>query len=167
MPVTVIVGGQFGSEGKGKVAHYLAKVMEASVAVRVGGPNSGHTVIAQNNQPVVFKQLPTAALLPKTICVLPAGSYIRLTTLLDEIELSGIAAPRLLIDPNAVIITDSDYNAEQASAIGDLIGSTQSGTGASIAARIQRIKTIRFAKNEKCLDAFVKPTTPFLRERLT
>ncbi len=46
MPVTVVVGGQFGSEGKGKVAHWLARELRASTAVRVGGPNSGHTVVA-------------------------------------------------------------------------------------------------------------------------
>lgn len=38
MPVTVIVGGQFGSEGKGKVAHFLAREMGATAAIRVGGP---------------------------------------------------------------------------------------------------------------------------------
>jgi adenylosuccinate synthase len=37
MPVTVVVGGQFGSEGKGKVAHFFARSQNASVAVRVGG----------------------------------------------------------------------------------------------------------------------------------
>ena len=41
MPITIIVGGQYGSEGKGKVAHAMAKEMGASVAIRVGGPNSG------------------------------------------------------------------------------------------------------------------------------
>jgi adenylosuccinate synthase len=45
MPVTVVVGGQFGSEGKGKVAHFFARSQNASVAVRVGGSNSGHTVV--------------------------------------------------------------------------------------------------------------------------
>lgn len=69
MPVTVIVGGQFGSEGKGKVAHFFAQEKKAAVAIRVGGPNSGHTVIDSSGSPIVFRQLPTAALLPHVTCV--------------------------------------------------------------------------------------------------
>ena len=48
-----LVGGQFGSEGKGKVAHFLAREQNASVAVRVGGSNSGHTVIDLSGNPIV------------------------------------------------------------------------------------------------------------------
>ena len=55
MPVTVIVGGQFGSEGKGKVAHYLAPQQHAAIAVRVGGSNSGHTAIDKSGAPRVFR----------------------------------------------------------------------------------------------------------------
>jgi adenylosuccinate synthase len=57
MPVTVIVGGQFGSEGKGKVAHHLAREMGASIAIRVGGPNSGHTVFSKDGAPLIFRKL--------------------------------------------------------------------------------------------------------------
>ena len=44
MAVSIIIGGQYGSEGKGKVAYLWAKKMKAKAAVRVGGSNSGHTV---------------------------------------------------------------------------------------------------------------------------
>lgn len=166
MPVTVIVGGQFGSEGKGKVAHCLAKEMGATVAIRVGGPNSGHTVIAPNGEPVIFKQLPTAALLPDVICVLPAGSYIRLDILFDEIRLAGLDHERVLIDPNAVIITERELAAERDSELGAAIGSTQSGTGAAVLARIRRTGQVRFARDEESLKSYIKSVTPFLRERL-
>src|ERR1035437_3257941 len=43
MPVTIVVGGQFGSEGKGKVASIVAREQNATAVVRVGGSNSGHT----------------------------------------------------------------------------------------------------------------------------
>jgi adenylosuccinate synthase len=105
MPVTVVVGGQFGSEGKGKVAHYLAKEMNASVAIRCGGPNSGHTVIDSDGNPIVFQQLPTASILPDISIVLCAGMYIDLDILYKEIEIAKLSQDRLLIDPNAVIIT--------------------------------------------------------------
>ena len=50
MPVTVVVGGQFGSEGKGKVAHHFARTQKASIVVRVGGTNSGHTVVTDSRR---------------------------------------------------------------------------------------------------------------------
>jgi adenylosuccinate synthase len=85
MPVTVVVGGQFGGEGKGKVAHFLAREMNARIAIRVGGTNSGHTIIdPHTNQPLILRQLPTAAILSDVTCVLGAGSYINPDILLKE-----------------------------------------------------------------------------------
>jgi adenylosuccinate synthase len=166
MPVTVVVGGQFGSEGKGKVAHYLAREMAATVAIRVGGPNSGHTVIDESGRPVIFKQLPTAALLPDVHCVLPAGSYIRLGTLQEEIRRAELTHERLIIDPNAVIITDKDVAVEKESSLRSMIGSTQSGTGSAVIARAARLGKIRLARDEETLRAYVRPVIHFLRGRL-
>ena len=56
MPVTVVVGGQYGSEGKGKVSAILAKEMDATAVVRCGGPNSGHTVYDDSGRKYVFRQ---------------------------------------------------------------------------------------------------------------
>ena len=80
MPVSIVVGGQYGSEGKGKVAHYIARTSGARAAVRVGGPNSGHTVYADSGKKYIFQHLPTAAILPDVICVLATGSYIDVVT---------------------------------------------------------------------------------------
>jgi adenylosuccinate synthase len=90
MPVTVVVGGQFGSEGKGKVAHYLARELGATAAVRVGGPNSGHTVVGPEGRKIIFRQLPTASILPDIVCVLPAGSYVDKEVLFREVRLTGL-----------------------------------------------------------------------------
>jgi adenylosuccinate synthase len=76
MAVTVVIGGQYGSEGKGKVAHHIARVQSASAAVRVGGPNSGHSAVDAQGRLVVLRALPTAALLPDVLCVLGPGSYL-------------------------------------------------------------------------------------------
>lgn len=167
MPVTVIVGGQFGSEGKGKVAHILAKEMGATVAIRVGGPNSGHTAIGPSGDPVIFKQLPTAALLPDVVCVLPAGSYINPEILREEIRLSGLDSSRLVIAPQAVVITEREIAAEHESNLGRCIGSTQSGTGAAVLARLGRCGGVNFASDHEKLRPYVKPVTPFLRARLS
>lgn len=166
MPVSVVVGGQFGSEGKGKVAHLLAKEMGATVAVRVGGPNSGHTVIDQSGKPIIFKQLPTAAILPNVKCVIPAGSYIRINILLEEMQLVGLSSDRLLIDPNAVLITDQELAEERNSSLRSEIGSTQSGTGAAVLSRIARTRAVRLASGSEELGDFVRPATCFLRDRL-
>ena len=74
MGVTVVVGGQFGSEGKGKVAQYLAAERGASAVVRVGGSNSGHPGFGPGDTVRVLRHLPTAALLPDVTCVLAAGT---------------------------------------------------------------------------------------------
>lgn len=165
MPVTVIVGGQFGSEGKGKVAHFLAREMGASVAIRVGGPNSGHTVISEKG-PVIFKQLPTASILPGVQCVLPAGSYLFPSILLEEIQTSDIDPARIFIDPNAIVITNDHLQEERSSDLKSVIGSTLSGTGAAVSARINRLGNVKLAQDEKSLNSFIKPVTPFLRDQL-
>jgi adenylosuccinate synthase len=167
MPVTVIVGGQYGSEGKGKVAHFFAKQMNASVAVRVGGPNSGHTVLTEDNKKFVLQQLPTAAILPNVMCVLPAGSYIDLETLQSEIALVSLPKERLIIDPRAMLITSEDKLEETNSHLPGMIGSTASGTGAAVSRRISRNRTsITLAKDEESLQDYVKPSVSFMRSEL-
>lgn len=166
MPISIVVGGQYGSEGKGKVAHALAKEMGASVAVRVGGPNSGHTVISPSGAPIIFKQLPTAAILPDVLCVLAAGCYINPDILFQEIQVAGLSDNRLIIDPNAALITEVELAEERGSRLREEIGSTLSGTGATVVKRIQRNGTLKLAKDDKRLAPYVQPTVPFMRNRL-
>ena len=165
MPVTVVVGGQFGSEGKGKVAYYLAREKGAAAAVRVGSVNSGHTVIDPHGNPLIFRQLPTASIIPDVTCILPAGCYIDLEIFFKEIFVSGVEANRLLIDPNAVIITEED-RIEERKYLKDSIASTASGTGAAVIRRIGRSGNILFAKDEPRLQDFVRPTIPHMRAML-
>ncbi|SRR6266404_4530070 len=167
MPVTVIVGGQYGSEGKGKVAHWLARKRLASVAVRTGGPNAGHTVEDAPNHPVVLRQLPTAAFCPDVMCVLGPGSYIDPDLLLAEVAKTGLIADRLLIDPNATVITEDDKTRERNSTLRASIGSTQSGTGAAVVKRIERRASTELAKNDVRLSQFIAPVAPFLRSQLS
>ncbi|SDL66808.1 adenylosuccinate synthase [Geoalkalibacter ferrihydriticus] len=167
MPVTVIVGGQFGGEGKGKVAHYLAREMGAKVAVRVGGSNSGHTVITPDGNPLILRQLPTPSILPDVHCVLGAGSYIDIDILFDEIAKTGLSDDRLHIDPNAVIVTDNDKRAEENSCLRKSIGSTLSGTGAALARRISRDGSTRLAKDDERLKSYVAPVVLYMRDLLS
>lgn len=157
MPVSVVVGGQFGSEGKGKVAAWLALEQEASMVVRCGGTNSGHTVYSAEGENYIFRQLPTAAIYPDITCVLTAGTYIDLDVLNREIALFGITADRLRIDPNAVIIEPGDKKNEQDGLV-ERIGSTGSGTGAALRRRISREDTLRQAGDIPELAVYLEDT---------
>jgi len=167
MPVTVIVGGQFGSEGKGKVAHYLAREQCATVAIRVGGANSGHTAIDATGTPRVFRVLPTPALLKEVKCVIGAGSYIDVDVLLTEVEISQLPPEQLLIDPNAFVITDAHKDIENQWGLVERVGSTGSGTGAAVIERISRRSKNHLARHDPRLSRYTRLSVPdFLRSVL-
>lgn len=166
MPVTVVVGGQFGSEGKGKVAHAIALEQRASLAIRVGGPNSGHTVIDDRGVPIVFRQLPTAAIIPTVHCVLPAGMYVHVPTLQSEIRLAKLDQTRLSIDPFSLIVDEVDSQAEIASGLQKSIGSTGSGTGNGVIRRVARQTGNVFAKDVPALRPFMRDSVELLRDQL-
>lgn len=162
MPISIVVGGQFGSEGKGKVAFYLAKTRYASAVVRVGGPNSGHTVVDHAGRRRIFRQLPTAAILDHPVCVISAGSYIDMDVLRAEISQTGLDPTRLKIDPKAVIITSDCRIEELKSRLRDRIGSTLTGTGHAVLRRIKREPDLRFAKDEAELGPVLADTSEYL-----
>lgn len=164
MPVSIVVGGQFGSEGKGKVACYLAKQRRAHAVVRVGGPNSGHTVVDGAGRRRIFRQLPTAAVLDDPVCVLAAGSYIDIDVLRAEISQTQLTAARLKIDPKAVIITSDCKDEERGANLRERLGSTATGTGAAVARRIARTSDVRFAKDEAAFREFLTDTSEYLSE---
>ena len=166
MSITVVVGGQFGSEGKGKVAHYLAREMNARIVVRCGGPNSGHTVIDENGSARIFQQLPTASILPDVMLAICAGSYIDLDILFREIKETRLSAGRLIIDPDAVIITEKLKAREAQCGLIQKIGSTGSGTGAAVAARINREESLLFAKDIPKLKPYIANVSEILRNVL-
>lgn len=162
MPISIVVGGQYGSEGKGKVAHFVARTSGARAAVRVGGPNSGHTVYADSGEKYIFQHLPTAAILPDVSCVMATGSYIDVSRLLNEVALIGLPVSRLKVDPHAVIITEQDCMDEHLVGLRAGIGSTLTGTGAAVMNRISRTRPIRFAKDEPRLRPFLADTKELL-----
>ena len=166
MGVSIIVGGQWGSEGKGKTTYYFTKKLKASSVVRVGGPNSGHTIIDDGGNKRVFQMLPVSAALKKVACVLPAGTYIDLNILEREIEESGIPESLVKINPNAMILTNNFKSSEEKEDLNRKIGSTESGTGAAVIARISRNSKVTLAKDEKVLEKYLCDTTKFLRKEL-
>ena len=167
MPVTVVVGGQFGSEGKGKVAHFLAKEQGASVAVRVGGSNAGHTAYDEEGRKHTFRHLPTAALLPDALCVLGPGSLIDPGVLEEEVKRIGLPRDRLHVDPMAFVITEEHKRREADSGLTKQIGSTGSGTGAALVERVERSSGDNLARCHPYLRGFDRgPVRDVLREAL-
>lgn len=150
--VDVIVGGQYGSEGKGNVAAYIAN--EYDVLVRVGGPNAGHTVISRAGT-YTYHQLPSGAKDTNARILLGPGMTIDVPKLLTEVEECGVTEDRLFIDPQAMIIEDEDKAAELA--LVDGIGSTGQGGGAASARRIMKRLggEVRLAKDVEELRPYV------------
>jgi adenylosuccinate synthase len=139
MPVSIVVGGQFGSEGKGKVAlEIVRRDHTTAAAVRVGGTNSGHTAVGADGETYSLRQLPAAAADRSVQVILPPGSYIDLAIFKEELTRLGLGADRVLFSPMARVITDGHKRWEQASQLGRAIGSTQSGTGAAVTAMVAR-----------------------------
>lgn len=140
MPVSIVVGGQFGSEGKGKVSLELVRMATAPrvAVVRVGGPNSGHTAYDRSGQKFALRQLPAGALDRNVDVVFPAGSFIDLDVLQDEIELLDYPRDRIFISPYANIITPEQKAWEVDAGLVTGIRSTGSGVGAAIMASVAR-----------------------------
>ncbi|MCJ2185219.1 adenylosuccinate synthetase [Novosphingobium beihaiensis] len=139
MPVSVVVGGQYGSEGKGKVAlDTVRRDTKSTLAVRPGGSNSGHTGFSSTGRRHVLRQLPAAVIDGRIGAVIPAGSYVDPDLLLREIVEIGISPAHIHIDPRAHVITNAHREWERQSTLTETIGSTGSGTGAAVLARAAR-----------------------------
>lgn len=139
MPIDVVVGGQFGSEGKGKVSLSLKRRRaDCAFVVRTGGTNSGHTGHDRSGRRLVLRQLPAAAIDGDVDVAFPAGSYIDPDLLLREMALTGLSPDRVHLDRRAHLIRPEHRDAEAASGLVGSIGSTGSGTGAAVASRIAR-----------------------------
>lgn len=140
---TIVVGGQYGSEGKGKVVGAVLERSDNStlVSVRCGGPNSGHTVQYRGSS-VVLKALPSGVIKDNALLCIPAGGVVNLGLLQQEMTALNVDKSRVIVDPRAVIMTTADSLLEKAAVQG--ISSTGSGNGNALMRRMRRdIKEIK------------------------
>lgn len=135
---TVLFGGQWGSEGKGAIAAWLALQTPFTIATTNAGAQAGHTSIHLGEKFVAF-HLPTVAVYQKDcLAYVNAGSIIDVDVLLDEVKKADIG-DRLRIHPRAAIITPECQEAERAAdASTTRIASTQKGVGEAFARKIRR-----------------------------
>ena len=149
--VDVVVGGQYGSEGKGQIVAHLAK--EYDLLIRVGGPNAGHSVF-EVPEPYAHHQLPSGTRNSEARLVIGPGAVLRVDKLLKEIADCGVDAERLRIDGNAMVINDDDIS-DEAELVKN-IGSTGQGVGAATSRRIMhRNETTLLAKHIPELKPFI------------
>jgi adenylosuccinate synthase len=143
MPATVIVGAQWGDEGKGKIVDLLAQ--HADVVCRYqGGPNAGHTIV-RGGETFALHQVPSGILYPGKGCVIGAGCVVdpaQLVRELDELESRGISTEDVSLSGNAHLIMPWHIALDSASErrLGKLqIGTTRRGIGPAYADKAARL----------------------------
>ena len=143
MANVVVIGAQWGDEGKGKITDLLSK--SADVVVRYqGGVNAGHTVVVQDR---TFKLhlIPSGILYPNTECIIGSGTVIDPKVLieeLDKLETLNISTKNLLISETAHITMPYHRLIDQASEErrgNHKIGTTKRGIGPTYADKSERI----------------------------
>ncbi|MGH9909291.1 MAG: adenylosuccinate synthetase [Nitrososphaerales archaeon] len=152
MPATVVVGGFFGDEGKGKMISYLALKDRPAIAVRGGvGPNAGHTFVL-NGEVHKVRMLPSAVLSKDTRLMIGAGVVINPEILLSEIEKYN-AHDRVFVDSQCGIIEPRHIERDKGDDLKGRIGTTGSGTGPANADRVMR--TLHLARETKELTLYL------------
>ena len=157
--IDIVVGGQFGDEGKGQICAYLMTDRRYDFAVRVGGSNAEHRFCDQQNERFCARVLPTAAWVdPKIKLFLGAGHVIKLDSLFAEIhsleqKWECDQTDRIFIDPQAGVVapihvTDSKRTWGR--------GSTRQGIGTSVAHKVLRNGTYKLAKEYHKLQPYIK-----------
>ena len=105
MPANIVVGTQWGDEGKGKIIDIISS--RADVVIRSqGGNNAGHTVV-NNGEVYKLHLIPSGILYPNTLCLIGAGVVLDPKDFigeLDALEARGISTANLKVDPRAHIV---------------------------------------------------------------
>jgi adenylosuccinate synthase len=151
------VGGQFGSEGKGKISAIITLREEIDLCIRCGGPNSGHSFQKQNGEMVLLRQLPTGFVRPQTRLLIPAGGLVDPEVLLSEIEALQLDATRVGIDRNAMVITPDDREQERRLALDERLSSTLCGVGSAVSRRALRSRDVDLAASAAAKHQWLRP----------
>jgi len=148
MPTKIVLGAQWGDEGKAKVVDYLT--LEADIVVRYqGGANAGHTVVVGDTE-FVFHMIPSGIMHEDKACVVGNGVVVDPDALLSEIEdlqSKGFScAGRLFISQSAHVVMPYHKALDKAgeeSKAGVTIGTTGRGIGPAYRDKVERTFGIR------------------------
>lgn len=142
--IQIVVGGQFGSEGKGHTCAELAKHEGEMLAIRTGGPNAGHTAWGPDragpygdlDREYKLRVVPVAAVAnPRAVVALAARSLVQLDLAVQETKETDSGV--LFVDPAATILEPSHVAVEESDAALEW-GSTRKGIGAARMDRVHR-----------------------------
>lgn len=167
--MTVLVGGQYGSEGKGAIAAHVAD--RYGVHVRVGSPNAGHTIYWKGERHVM-QTIPCGWINPDAKIVIGRGALVNMRLLMQELEHIEQYYPhfrdRLYIDTQAGVL-DERFHEQEGGTEGEMhrrIGSTGEGVGPARMARIARdpseFRLVRDVAEEYGIERSLCENTPLL-----
>ena len=152
MTSTVVVGGFFGDEGKGKIISYLAIKDNPKIIVRGGaGPNAGHT-IRDGDKVYKVRMLPSGFLNKDAKVMIGPGVVINPDILKKEIQ-DFNASGRSFIDKHCGVIEETHLTQDSKGELKEKIGSTGSGTGPANADRAMRV--LKLAKDIDSLSSLI------------
>ena len=143
MPATIVLGTQWGDEGKGKAVDYLADGMDFVVRYQ-GGNNAGHTVIAEGRL-LKLQLIPSGVLYPHITPVIADGVVVdprHLLRELDELRRTGVDVSRLRLSGNCHLIMPYHLELEKVTQrfLGrNALGTTKRGIGPAYADKAARI----------------------------
>lgn len=171
MKNTVVVGAQWGDEGKAKITDLLAEYADVIIRYQ-GGCNAGHTVVA-NNETYKFHLIPSGVLYGDKFCFIGAGTVIHPETFLKETQElieRGVNLSTLRISPLASITLpyhiDIDGISESKSGK-DKIGTTKKGIGPTYSDKIGRYGLkIQDLYDEELLNARLDAILPLKNKML-
>ena len=142
MTTTVVLGAQWGDEGKGKVTDFFASSADYVVRFQ-GGNNAGHTIVV-GDEKLALSLTPSGVLYPNCVPVIGSGCVIDLGFLKEELEMlnsKNVSTKKLAISPNAHVIMPYHKLLDELieESLGDKkIGTTKKGIGPCYADKIQR-----------------------------
>src|ERR1700742_1129371 len=143
MPAIVLVGAQWGDEGKGKATDLLGSRIDAVVKFN-GGNNAGHTIVI-GDQKYALHLLPSGILTPGCVPVIGNGVVIDLGVLFEEIdalEARGVDTSKLVVSANAHVIASYNRTLDKVNErfLGSRkIGTTGRGIGPAYADKMSRV----------------------------
>lgn len=156
MPVSVVIGTQWGDEGKGKIVDLLGQ--SAHVVVRFnGGNNAGHTVINEEEQ-FALHLIPAGIFNPDTICIIERGVVVHPPSLMEEMAdlvNRNVSLKNLKISPSAHLVMPWHIAEDKGNEINTSIGTTLRGIGPCYQDKMGRVHAMRIEDMEH-KDSFIR-----------
>jgi adenylosuccinate synthase len=152
MAKDIVVGGQYGDEGKGKIISYLSLHDNPEIIARGGvGPNAGHEIWYQGKR-FGMRMLSCGFVNEKARVLIGAGVSVNPEVLMKEIEMTGTEG-RVGVDKRCTVITKEHIERDSASANSAKIGTTKTGCGPAVSDRVNRVA--KLAAEEPALAKYI------------